>query len=125
MGNRIKPVILENMKKRLLLIDPTYPVDKLDIKLELNIAATELETYRQAAIMAELPFTETEIRESMGYKALRKDQQSELFYTKKQSTKSSNTKTNDRLSYPQTPASNIQHNTDSGQNDYRRIERGL
>lgn len=130
-GNRIKPMVLENVRKRLLLINSSYPTDKLDIKLDLNIAATELETYRQAAIMATLPFTETEIRESMGYSALRDDQIDDLFYTKQQSANSpfgtGNTtdNTNTNLKYPQTPSSDIQHSTDRGQSKYRNIERGV
>lgn len=68
---KLKPLILNNIRQRLTLINSSFPVDELDIKVELNIAATDLETMRQMAIMGQLGcFTDDEIRDEVGYKPL-------------------------------------------------------
>lgn len=70
-AQKIKPIVLKNMRARLLMVNDQYPVDKLDLKLELSMAATDLEQYRQAAIMGSLGcFTRNEIREQLGWQPL-------------------------------------------------------
>lgn len=54
LAQKIKPMMLDNLRARLRKINSAFPVDKLDIKLELSMAATELEVFRQMAIMGTL-----------------------------------------------------------------------
>lgn len=78
-AEKIKPVLLNIIKERLRRINKSYPVDKLDIKIELSLATNELEVWRQASVMASLGvFTETEVREKTGYAPLLDDQRSML-----------------------------------------------
>ena len=82
LANKIKPILLENMRKRLKVINPSYPVDKLDIKIDMILSNSKLELYRQAAIMGALGiYTDTEIRELLGNEPLREDQKANLVKT--------------------------------------------
>jgi hypothetical protein len=120
LSNKIKPIILKVLRARLRSTNPTYPVDRLDIKMELEIAATELEVFRQMAIMGQLGvFTESEIREQAKFRPLREDQRKDIVDKSKGNIDTSipNSRPN-----PQTPQSAEQHATDSGQNTYRQAE---
>lgn len=75
LADKIKPVILENVRERLKMINSSYPVDRLDMKLELVMATSKLEIFRQAAIMATLDsFTRDEIRDLLEYESLTEEQ---------------------------------------------------
>lgn len=121
LAHKIKPVIRDIIRTRVRAINPSYPVEKLDIKIELEITATDLEVFRQMAIMAELGvFTESEIREKARYKPLRDDQKDSIV---DKSMSSISKQTMGSISSPETPQSSVQHATDKGQNSYRKTER--
>ena len=67
------------MRERIKKIDPTLPVQKLDIKFDLVLASSKLELFRELAIMASVGlFTDTELRELVGYMPLTDDQKKEM-----------------------------------------------
>jgi len=75
LAKKIKYVILQIIRDRLLLIDATYPIDIVDIKLELVLAMNRLEAFRQLSLMvAAGVFTEEEIRGIVAFDALTEDQ---------------------------------------------------
>lgn len=129
-AERIKPVILENMRKRLLAVNSSYPVEELDIKLELTLSNSKLETLREMAIMGSLGvFTENEIRNEGGWDNLRDDQRPYLVNssTSTETAKSAvadasqqggNTKNPD---YPESSQSNAEHTRDAGENVLRNL----
>lgn len=124
-AERIKPVILANMRKRILAIDSSLPVDRLDIKLELSLANSKLELWRTVAIMASLGvFTDSEIRDVVGYEPLRDDQMERL--VSKTGVNSSEAVANamkggdaQGADYPDTASSDSAHTRDDGQNAFR------
>jgi hypothetical protein len=119
--NKIKPVILKVLRARLKKLNSTYPVDTLDLKMELSIASTELEVFREMAIMADVGvFTESEIREKGKYRPLRDDQRDSIV---SKGVNPGSTEVPKVGVPPETPESQSQHATDSGENDYRKIER--
>lgn len=78
-AKKIKYVILTMIRDRLLLIDPTYPVEIIDIKLELTLAMSKLEAFRQLSLMvAAGVFTQDELRAAVAYEALTDDQKKNL-----------------------------------------------
>jgi len=126
LAEKIKPVILNNIRARIKLIDPTLPVDRLDMKLELNLANSKLELWRTAAIMGSLGiFTDSEVRDMLGYEPLRADQRNFLINT------SANTSSQESVAnavkggsdrtpdYPETSESDVSHVKDEGENVYR------
>lgn len=118
---KIKPVILRVLRERLRAINPRYPVEDLDLFMDLDIAVTELEKFRQMAIMADLGvFTKTEVREFARYQPLTEDQKNDLLIKE---VNSSSMMVPGQAVSPETPQSSIQHNTDSGENKYKKIER--
>jgi hypothetical protein len=122
LAQKIKPVILDNIRKRLLLENRSYPVDQLDIKLELNIAATDIERMRQIALMVDTGlYTETELRERSGYKKLREDQRKELI--SKPVSSGSTSIPGGSSPYPDTPASKAQRPNDASTRSYREDKR--
>jgi hypothetical protein len=79
LANKIKPFLLDNLRKRLATINAKFPVDELDIKIELSMAATRLETFHEMAIMGSLDsFTRTEIRARLGYQPLLESQMGDV-----------------------------------------------
>jgi len=79
LAKKIKFVILNMIRDRLLLIDPTYPVEIVDIKLELNLSMNKLEAFRQLSLMvAAGVFTEDEIRSVVSYMALTEEQREKI-----------------------------------------------
>ena len=122
-AERIAWVVCENMKKRMAAVSPSYPVDNLDIKLELIMASTKLEIFRQAAIMAGMGvYTDTEIRKETGYDRLTEDQ---LEYVVNNAIGIIKTATNDGgdgTSSPETSHSRMQHPTDPGERMARKPE---
>jgi hypothetical protein len=123
LAEKIKPVILENMRERIRRIDPTLPVDKQDIKLELSLANSKLELWRTAAIMASLgTFTDNEVRDSLGYAPLRADQRDSIVNSKANANAVADTLkggSNRTPDYPETSESDVSHSKDEGENVYR------
>lgn len=75
LARKIGKVVLENMKERLLTIDPTFPVRYLDIKISFELAESRLEKYKIIGLQkAAGIFTPTEMREEVEHPALTKDQ---------------------------------------------------
>ncbi|MFA5760194.1 MAG: hypothetical protein WC877_00265 [Dehalococcoidales bacterium] len=74
-ARRISRVILENMRERLLLIDSTFAVDHLDIKISFEIAESRLEKAKIAQLKKDLGVcTATEIREELNLQPLTEQQ---------------------------------------------------
>lgn len=74
-ASKIAAVVLQNMRDRLLIINPQYPVNQLDIKIDFEIAQSRLERMKNMQLMKESgQFTGTEIREEVGKPALTDDQ---------------------------------------------------
>lgn len=127
LATKIKPVILDNMKKRLTQINAAYPVDSLDIKLELHMASTDIEMMRKMAIMGSLGiYTETELRNENGYAPLREDQRKEIVRTGVGAISGAS---NGQMSvnpayYPETPQSNVQHPNDASTSAIRTDKQG-
>lgn len=121
LSSKIKPVILTVLRDRLRAMNSGYPVEDLDLFMDLDIAVTELEKFRQMAIMANLGvFTEDEIREYAMFKPLNDEQRGQL--VKKEIDKT-NMQVPNIGGSPETPQSDIQHSTDKGQNMYKSSER--
>jgi hypothetical protein len=79
LAKKIKFVILNMIRDRLLLIDPTYPVEIVDIKLELILSMNRLEAFRQLSLMvAAGVFTEDEIRSIVAYGQLTDEQRERI-----------------------------------------------
>lgn len=117
LANKIKPVILESIKLRLINIDPNFPVDSLDIKIDHMMAISRLEMFRVFAIMVNSGlFSEAELRECVGYEQLRPDQTPYSPATAVSTTASTPS------GNPETPESSGQHITDSGKQTYKKIE---
>lgn len=74
-ARRISRVILENMCERLLLIDSSFPVDHLDVKISFEIAESRLEKAKIAQLKKDLGVcTPTEIREELNLQPLTEQQ---------------------------------------------------
>lgn len=116
-AGKIKPMLLENLRKRLLMINSSFPVDELDLKLELEMAATRLETFREMAIMGSIGcFTQTEIRAMIpGYGPLTDAQKLEVVTGGKTVQAALDMFDTLQPKYPDTPQSSQQHKQDSGQ----------
>jgi hypothetical protein len=118
---KIKPIMLDNLRARLKSINGAFPIDKLDLKLELSMAATELEVFRQIAIMGtfENCFTVSEIRAKAGYQPLTDEQKKEMAEAKKEQMQIEVDKANQITGAmgktPETPQSSAQHKQDPGQ----------
>jgi hypothetical protein len=134
---KVKPLILSNIRKRLLAIDPSYPVALLDLRISLILANNKLDLFRQAAIMGQLGlFTSTEIREMLEYLELREDQMADLVKTGGsgqaadaqspapgvEGSQGGQIPSNSRPDYPETSLSNGQHATDPGLNAIRKAQ---
>lgn len=121
LAQKIKPMMLENLKARLVKINGAFPLDKLDIKLELSMAATDLEIFRQMAVMGSLEgcFTVSEIRAKAGYAPLTKEQEKEIAKANQEKLKAQLDKANQIAGSmgksPETPESDEQHKQDKGQ----------
>jgi hypothetical protein len=121
-ANKIKPVILKNLRARL---PSSYPLEQLDIKIELTLANSQIELYRTMTIMAAMGiFTDTEIREMGGWNALTDEQREYIVNTSTRSranivsdvTQGGSNVTPD---YPETSKSTEKHNRDAFDNVLR------
>jgi len=78
-AEKISRAVLLAMKRKLILMNPAYPVDLLDIKTGYDISANDLENFKQAQIMKALGcFTDDEIRAKVKAKPLTEEQKREL-----------------------------------------------
>lgn len=119
---KIKPVILGILRKRLSMINPAYPVDLLDYQIDLDLGISELEMFRQMAIMAELgTFTDDEIREVAKYKPLTEEQRKHIIKQNKIKQDMMSPPVN-KIPSPETAQSSVQHST-KGESAYRNKER--
>lgn len=126
LANKIKPIILENMRKRLTKKNAQYPVDKLDIKVDMILSNSKLELYRQAAIMGALGvFDESEIRDLVGYEPLREDQREHLVQTGNMTVQANANEPSVPAGeqQPETSESSNQHATDKGKAVTNKAER--
>ena len=129
LSEKVKPAILNLIKQRCLAINPLYPVSKLDIKLELSMAANEMEAMRQAVLMKSADvFTDNEIRmRAGGYQPLTKEQQKEVDERRKSNVKTSaqtgvvhNDAGDGKNGFqPETNTSQMQHTRDPADNSLR------
>jgi hypothetical protein len=123
-AKKIKPAMLYIIRERLKQIDDSFPVEKLDIKIELSLAASEMESYRQLALMTNTGlFTEDELREAVSYEPRTKDQ---VTYVPPKSGSVASSVANtmkggdmDDGSYPDTPQSDATHTRDGSENVLR------
>jgi hypothetical protein len=84
LAKKVKYVILQMIRDRLLLINASYPVEIIDIKLELTLAMSKLEAFRQLSLMvAAGVFTMDEIRAAVAYEALTEEQKELVISTGK------------------------------------------
>ena len=112
LANKIKPIILDNIRKRLLAIKSSYPVDDMDIKIEFVMANSKIELARQMVMMKDVGiFTETELRNLLGYLELREDQRQYIVNAISQSPEPTIPA---GAQPPETPHSDSQHSTDAG-----------
>lgn len=78
-AKKVSKPILENIKKRLLRIDPSYPVEYLDIKLDFTLAATEIDQVKKSVAMAGSGiYTYDECRAVTKHPNLKKEQYGQL-----------------------------------------------
>jgi len=119
-AERLKPIIIDIIRESFVSSTATIR-RRLDIFMDIDIAVTDLEKFRQMAIMKELGvFTEDEIREYAQYKPLRDDQRDKVIAGKMPAEA---TVPVGKIRSPETPQSDIQHSTDIGQNKYKSKEK--
>jgi hypothetical protein len=124
-ADKIKPTLLNLMKERLLAIDSSFPVAELDMKLELTMAASQMENVRQMTLMAAVPlFTENELRGKIGYEPLADDEHASIVTTKQASTANQKEETlgDQEGTYPETSMSSEKHTRDAAENELRKDE---
>lgn len=122
-ARKISRVVLQNMKERLLDINPEYPVNHLDIKVKFEFNPSLLDQARTAALYKQIgEYTPTEIRAITGFSPLTEEQKEELVeaktrenYTKlpvEPKNATSDGINGDKVNYPTTPHSeNTQRTT--------------
>lgn len=134
LAEKIKPAILDLIRKRCLAINPEFPVYKLDIKLELAMAASEMEALKQSVLMRSAGvYTEDEIRARGGdYEPLKDDQRKYVVTPNGSEAQNEvtmptsqagvvNTNAGDKQNgdQPETPSSQLQHTRDPSENKLR------
>lgn len=123
---KVRGIILECIRARVKQIDPALPVNKIDIKVELIMATSRLEIVREASIMASLGvFTDTELRDHMGWEPLTNDQREHLVQSSRVRTVGDTQRDVDRstgTNYPMTSHSDAQSKKDPSQLAERRIQ---
>lgn len=128
-ADKIKKPLLKVVRERIKRIDPTLPVQKLDIKFDLILASSMLELYRELAIMASVGiFTDTELRELVGYLPLTDDQRKDLVRAMKEKSvgdvlRDANQQVAMSQDYPETPHSDAQHTRDKGQEVIHNVDK--
>lgn len=131
LGEKIKKPLLKVVRERIKKIDPTLPVQKLDIKFDLVLASSKLELFRELAIMASVGlFTDTELRELVGYMPLTDDQKKDMVKAMREKSindvvRDANQQVGMTRDYPETPYSENSHARDRGQEAVYDAERQL
>ena len=78
-AEKISRAVLIAIKRKLLKMNPEYPVDLLDVKISYNMGNNALENSKIAQLMHTMDkFTDDEIRIKMGYKPATDDQKEEI-----------------------------------------------
>lgn len=78
-AEKISRAILLAMRRKLLLMNPEYPVDLLKASINCDLAANELESSKIAQLMDSMDkFTDDEVRERMKYPPLTDEQKKEI-----------------------------------------------
>lgn len=113
-ARKVSKPILENIKKRLLAIDDTYPVEYLQVKLDFTLAATEIDQVKKAAAMGTTGvYTYDEVRAVTKHPKLKKEQYGQL--VRAGATVGSDGDYDDpEPKYPETSGSANQHATSPG-----------
>lgn len=140
LAEKVKPAILSLIRKRCLAINPEFPVYKLDIKLELSMASSDMEAMRQSVLMRSAGvYTEDEIRARGGnYQPLKNDQRKyvvtpsgseaqneEMVKAAMKDPQAQNGVVQNNAgdskngSQPETPSSQLQHTRDPAQDSLR------
>jgi len=119
-AKKIGNLILEIIKLKLLEINPAYPVQYLDIKIDYELGTSRLEKIKEVQILSTLGIcTLDELRSIVGLKPLTAEQiqQGLVNTTNKSTDNASNVSTSDqnKLDYPTTPHSAVTQPTDSAQ----------
>lgn len=127
LAQKIKPTLLKLVKDRLLAINPAFPVHELDMKIELSLAASDMENTRQMVLMAGVSaFTENEIRKKVGYDPLT-DEDRDSIVVNTRTEKAAKPEKEDIPSapadnYPETENTKGTHTRDASQNALRKDE---
>lgn len=136
LAQRIKPMILENLRERLLLINGSYPVEQIDFSLSLALTESNLDLYRVVSLMASAGiYTEDEIRSVSNDLPIPDNKRDSIINrasigdqagaksAKKESGGNNITDSNtlrgggsESAPYPETPKSDEQHTRDASQN---------
>ncbi len=113
-AKKVSKPILENTRKRLLAIDPTYPVEYLRVKLDFTLAATEIDQVKKSVAMAGAGiYTYDECRAVTKHPKLHKEQYGQL--VRKGATIGADGEYEDpEPKYPDTPQSRNQRPTGVG-----------
>lgn len=78
-AKKVSKPVLENIKKRLKKIEPSYPVEYLKIKLDFTLAATEIDQVKKSVAMAGSGcYTYDECRAVTKHPVLKKEQYGQL-----------------------------------------------
>ena len=78
-AEKISKVVLLAMKRKLVAMNPEYPIDLLDIHITCDLAANDLESSKIAQLMDSMgKFTNDEVRARMNYAPLTAEQKSEI-----------------------------------------------
>lgn len=128
LANRIKPMILDNLRERLLLVNGSYPVEKLDFSLNLSLTESNLDVYRVVTLMKDSGvYTEDEIRKMSNDLPIPDNRRDEIVnpsalgkVTDVSKSTTSNIMsgggTNETTPYPETAQSEVQHSRDASEN---------
>ncbi len=109
LSKKIKPAILKLLRARLKAINSAYPIDKLDILIELNMDAQKINIYREATIMKSLEvFTDDEVRTHIpGFEPLTDEQRENIKVWKERTTENIGDIPDPK--HPDTPHSDASH----------------
>lgn len=119
-ATKFEPILLRMIKDRISKIDGSLPVDKLNLEFELSMSASEIEMYRQCAIMASIgEFTSKEIRDVVGFEELTEEQKNNLVRNGQEKSVGDVMRdvgrSTDIPEHPDTPNSDEKHKADAGQ----------
>lgn len=119
-ATKFEPILLRMIRDKIKMIDPSLPVDKLNLVFELSMSSAKIELFRQCAIMISTgQFTSKEIRDVVGYDELTDIQKENLVSAGQEKTVGDVMRDTGRMTdvpeYPDTPHSDEKHKNDVGQ----------